>query len=80
MTEPESSCRPIRFFNFLVIDFENPLVGKVKIPGYPIHFSASGAGTRSLAPGLGEHTDQILRDMGYSDEEIGKLKEESVIK
>ena len=70
---------PQALINDYVVDFEHPAFGKVKIPGYPVHFSANRAGTRSVAPTLGEHTDLIMRQMGYTDQEIQKLKKEGVI-
>jgi crotonobetainyl-CoA:carnitine CoA-transferase CaiB-like acyl-CoA transferase len=37
-------------------------------------------GTRSFAPTLGEHTDLVMQQMGYTDQEIEDLKKEGVIK
>jgi len=66
--------------NDYLVDFEHPTVGKVKIPGYPIHFSDSIAQTTSAAPELGEHTDEVLIEVGgYSEEEIAQLREEGVV-
>ena len=59
--------------NDYVVDFEDPNLGKIKIPGYPIHFSACSAGTRTLAPKLGEHTSSVLREAGYTEPEIEAL-------
>jgi crotonobetainyl-CoA:carnitine CoA-transferase CaiB-like acyl-CoA transferase len=62
------------------VDFEHPKLGKIKIPGYPVHFSKSCAGTRSGAPGLGEHTEPVLTDIGgYSPDEIAALRAEGII-
>ena len=66
--------------NDYVVGFKDRLLGDTKIPGYPVHFSANRAGTRSFAPTLGEHTDQVMRQMGYTDQEIQELKKEGVIK
>jgi len=52
----------------------------VTIPGYPVHFSANRAGTRSFAPTLGEHTDLVMHQIGYTDQKIQELKKEGVIK
>jgi crotonobetainyl-CoA:carnitine CoA-transferase CaiB-like acyl-CoA transferase len=65
--------------NNYVVDFKDRLLGDVMIPGYPIHFSANRAGTRSFAPTLGEHTDLVMRQIGYTDQEIQELKKEGVI-
>jgi crotonobetainyl-CoA:carnitine CoA-transferase CaiB-like acyl-CoA transferase len=66
--------------NGYMVDFLDPALGPLKIPGYPIHFSAQSAGTRSLAPELGQHTTEVLREMGYGDGEIETLKGEGVIR
>jgi crotonobetainyl-CoA:carnitine CoA-transferase CaiB-like acyl-CoA transferase len=66
--------------NHYVVDFKDRFLGEVKVPGYPVHFSANKAGTRNFAPTLGEHTDLVMREMGYTDQEIQKLKKEGVIK
>ncbi len=66
--------------NNYLVDFDHPALGRVKIPGYPVHFSATGAGTRSAAPALGEHTDSIMRQLGFTVEEIQELKSEGLIR
>ena len=66
--------------NDYVVGFKDRLLGNAKIPGYPVHFSANRAGTRSFAPTLGEHTDLVMHQMGYTDREIQELKKEGVIK
>jgi crotonobetainyl-CoA:carnitine CoA-transferase CaiB-like acyl-CoA transferase len=71
---------PQALINNYLVDFEHPAYGTLKIPGYPVHFSAAWAGTRSKAPALGEHTDLIMQRIGYSSLEIQHLKEEGVIR
>lgn len=66
--------------NSYIVDFEHPKLGKIKIPGYPVHFSQAQVGTRSAAPELGAHTESVLRDIGgYSEQEISQLKTEGII-
>ena len=71
---------PQALINAYMVDFEDQLLGKVKVPGYPVHFSANVVGTRRFAPTIGEHTDLVMRQMGYTDQEIEDLKKEGVIK
>jgi crotonobetainyl-CoA:carnitine CoA-transferase CaiB-like acyl-CoA transferase len=66
--------------NGYVVDFAHPFLGNVKIPGYPVTFSANKAGTMRAAPGLGEHTDLVMKDLGYDDEDIRAFKNSKVIK
>jgi len=65
--------------NGYLMPFMHPDQGAVAIPGYPVEFSKCQAGTRSAAPRLGEHTDLILQNLGYSEHEIEKLKKSSII-
>ncbi|MFC1866945.1 CaiB/BaiF CoA transferase family protein [Thermodesulfobacteriota bacterium] len=66
--------------NEYIVEFNHPALGKVKIPGYPIRFGSAGAGTRKFAPALGEHTDMIMGQLGFTDKEIKKLTDEGVIR
>jgi len=60
--------------------FDHPVQGPVTIPGYPVHFSACNAGTWKAAPKLGEHTDEVLHQMGLSKEDIESLRNDGIIK
>ncbi len=59
---------------------DHPVQGAVTIPGYPVHFSACNAGTRRAAPKLGEHTDEVLQQMGLTREDIDSLRSDGIIK
>ena len=66
--------------NGYVVDFEHPTLGKVKLPGFPIHFSANTAGTHGAAPRLGQDTDQVLKELGCGTEEIRALRSDNIAK
>lgn len=50
-----------------------------RVPGLPLHFSATPGGVRSRPPLLGEHTDAILASLGFAAEEIAGLRAAAVV-
>jgi len=62
----------------MVLEVEQPS-GKVKILGFPIKLSDTPGTIRRPSPQLGEHTDEILADLGYSGENIVDLRNKGVI-
>jgi formyl-CoA transferase len=51
----------------------------VSLPNVTPKLSETPGGTRWLGPTLGEHTDQVLRELGYDDDAIVGLRERNVI-
>ena len=60
--------------NGLTVDLEHALAGPVKMVGPMIQMSETPLEARSASPALGEHTDEILLEMGYTAEEVAALK------
>jgi len=50
-------------------------VGTLRQVGFPWDFSDTPASWRLPAPGLGQHTDALLGELGYSGDQIGQLRE-----
>jgi crotonobetainyl-CoA:carnitine CoA-transferase CaiB-like acyl-CoA transferase len=63
----------------MVVDVEHSRVGKTPAIGLPIKFSETPGGVRSGAPLLGEHTDEVLGELGYSASEIETLRAEGAV-
>ena len=60
-------------------EMPHPTLGSIKQTGLPVKFSKTPGGLDRHPPLLGEHNQQLLSELGYSDQEIAKLEGNSVI-
>ena len=60
-------------------DLEVPGAGKTKLVTTPVIFSDNTVSIRTPSPELGQHTEEILLDLGYTWEDIARMKEDKVI-
>jgi crotonobetainyl-CoA:carnitine CoA-transferase CaiB-like acyl-CoA transferase len=63
----------------MVVELNHPKAGRTKALGLPIKFSATPGSIRRPAPLLGEHTREILVELGYDDGEIAVLVKEGAV-
>lgn len=63
----------------MVEEVEHPTLGKVKQVGIALKLSDTPGKARSHPPTLGEHTDEILMELGYSKDFVGKMRECGVV-
>jgi crotonobetainyl-CoA:carnitine CoA-transferase CaiB-like acyl-CoA transferase len=59
----------------MITEVEHPKVGRYKLMQKPIHFSATPCGKPYAAPLLGQHTEEVLKEAGFSDAEVTTLLE-----
>jgi crotonobetainyl-CoA:carnitine CoA-transferase CaiB-like acyl-CoA transferase len=71
---------PQAWANNYFIEANHPEAGPLKQVGFPWDFSDTPASWRKEAPKLGENTNDILKDLGYSEEQIAIMREAGSIK
>ena len=64
--------------NGLAVDLEHTLAGPVRMVGPMIQMSKTPLAARSASPALGEHTDDVLRESGYTESQIDALRANGV--
>ena len=65
--------------NQLLVEVEHPRLGKMRHVGTPLRLAGTPAPAASPAPLIGEHTEEILRELGYAEAEIDALRARGAI-
>ncbi|MBB3331479.1 formyl-CoA transferase [Halomonas campaniensis] len=64
----------------MVQELEHPVIGRMKTIGFPSKFSATPSQIRSPAPLFGQHTDEVLGDLGLAPDELATLRDAGCIR
>lgn len=62
-----------------IVEMEHPTVGPMRMPVPVARFSATPSEIRFLAPNFGQHTDEILSELGHSNDSIATLREQNAV-
>ncbi len=65
--------------NQAFVTIDHPKAGEVKLLNHPVRYDGKPLPIRRLPPGLGAHSEEVLREIGYSDDDIRLLLESRVI-
>jgi crotonobetainyl-CoA:carnitine CoA-transferase CaiB-like acyl-CoA transferase len=65
--------------NHILEDHDSPLLGRVRQPRPAARFDRTPSTIRKLAPTLGQDNDAILSEIGYSRDEVERLKQNRIL-
>jgi formyl-CoA transferase/CoA:oxalate CoA-transferase len=72
LSDPQVSARR------MIETVEHAVLGSMKVLGTPIKLSETSAAVRTAPPTLGQHTDAVLGELGYSATDIARLRVQAV--
>lgn len=64
LTDPQALA------NNYVTDFDHEDLGRLRLPGFPVQFEGFSAGPQTRAPRLGEHTVEVLQELGLNPDAL----------
>ncbi|MFB6105575.1 MAG: CaiB/BaiF CoA transferase family protein [Halobacteriaceae archaeon] len=67
---PEAMEDPQVRHNDMVVPVEHPVLGEIELAGVPVALSETPGGVDRHPPTAGEHTDEVLEELGYDPEEL----------
>jgi CoA:oxalate CoA-transferase len=79
MSLPEVFADPQVIDQEMVVSVEHPGRGEVRMLGFPIKFTEAPCRLRRPAPDLGADSDAVLREFGYSPDDIARLRKAGVV-
>jgi crotonobetainyl-CoA:carnitine CoA-transferase CaiB-like acyl-CoA transferase len=74
LTLPEVLRSPQIEARDMLVSVDHSTVGPVKVPGIPMKLSASPGTIRTPPPRAGEHTEEVLAELGFSTAEVADLR------
>jgi crotonobetainyl-CoA:carnitine CoA-transferase CaiB-like acyl-CoA transferase len=83
-------CARVRTFPEFLVDpqvealgmnpvIDHPTIGPMRVAGVPVHLDRTPGGIQRAAPTLGQHTEEVLAEIGYDEPRIAGLRRRGVI-
>lgn len=79
LTREEVISHPQIQANDLIHEYDHPIAGRIRQPRPAARFDRTPAEIQRPAPGLGEHSAEILSELGYSEEQINAFVAEGAL-
>lgn len=76
---PDVERDPQVAWNRVIMEFEHPDAGKVRLLAHPVRYDGQVPTLRRRPPRLGEHTREVLREAGYSDADVEAMAEAGAV-
>jgi formyl-CoA transferase len=76
---PEALADPHVRARNMVRELAHPTAGRVPALGNPVKMSLTPPALETAAPALGQHTDAVLRELGYTEAEIATLRAQAIV-
>ena len=76
----EMADHPQIIANEMIEEVDHPVWGRIKMPGIPIKLKETPGKVKWAPPLIGQHTEEVLRELGYSQEQVEQLFEAGVVR
>lgn len=73
LTDPHVDIRE------MVLEKEHPTAGMIKLTGVPTKLSLTPGEVSAVPPTLGQHTDEVLSELGYSEDDIKGFRDQKIV-
>ena len=73
LRDPQMASRPV------LKTMAHPKLGEIDVVGMPLDFSRIEPSVRRHAPNHGEHTDELLDELGFTHEQIAAMRAQKVV-
>jgi crotonobetainyl-CoA:carnitine CoA-transferase CaiB-like acyl-CoA transferase len=75
----EVEADPQVAFNETIVEYDDPVAGKVRLLSHPVRYDGKAPEMTRRPPALGEHTIEVLAELGYGNDHIEALQRNGAV-